>query len=294
MAQAFLRFGSEVILFHDSPHILNREDPDAAAIVQQKFIREGMCLILNAKTTQVKVQDGKKVMSYERPEGGGEVAVDEILVAAGRSANVASLNLEAVGVEYDQRRGVKVDDNLRTTNPRIFAVGDAAMGYYKFTHAADAAARMVARNALFWGRAKVSDLKMPWCTYTDPEIAHVGMYEHEAKEKGIPVTTFTQKLDHVDRAITDGEDEGFVKVHVKKGSDKILGATIVARNAGDMISELTLAMTSGTGLGTINDTIHPYPTQAEGIRKVAGQYTRTKLTPTLKRLFSWWIRLTSS
>jgi pyruvate/2-oxoglutarate dehydrogenase complex dihydrolipoamide dehydrogenase (E3) component len=204
--------------------------------------------------------------------------------------NVDTLNLEAAGVEYD-RKGLKVDDNLRTTNPNIYGVGDVAFPY-KFTHAADATARIVARNALFMGRGKASTLTMPWVTYTEPEIAHVGLYEHEAQERGIEVETFVAHLGDVDRAIADGEDEGFVKVHVKKGSDKIVGATIVAHHAGEMISEITLAMVGNVGLSTINDVIHPYPTQAEAIRKVAGLYMRTKLTPTVKTLFNWWLRVT--
>jgi pyruvate/2-oxoglutarate dehydrogenase complex dihydrolipoamide dehydrogenase (E3) component len=292
MAQAFRRLGSEVVLFHDSSHILNREDADAAEIVQQKFMHEGICLLLNVKITQVTTQDGKKVLHYERPEGGGEVAVDEILVGAGRVPNVDTMNLEAAGVTYDMRHGVEVDDYLRTSSRNIFAVGDVAMKY-KFTHMADATARIVVRNALFKGRQKVSDLKLPWCTYTDPEIAHVGLYEHEAQQQGIEVDTYVQELGEVDRAITDGEDEGFVKVHVRKGTDKIVGATIVAKHASEMINEFTLAMVGNLGMGTLANVIHPYPTQSEAVRKVANAYTRTRFTPTLQKLFKWWIKLTA-
>jgi len=140
--------------------------------------------------------------------------------------------------------------------------------------------------------AKVSALTVPWCTYTSPEVAHVGLYEHEAKEKGIELETFVQDLKEVDRAILEGEDGGFVKIHVRKGTDRILGATIVARNAGDMISEITLAMTHGIGLKKIADTIHPYPTQAEAIRKVGDRYNRTRLTPFLKAVFRKWLAWT--
>ena len=193
-----------------------------------------------------------------------------------------------VGVEYDQREGIKVSDQLRTTNARIFAAGDIC-SRFKFTHAADAMARIVIQNSLFMGRAKASSLIMPWCTYTDPEIAHVGLYEHEAKERGIPYRTFTQELDDVDRAILDGEDDGFVKVLVTPKGDKILGATIVAAHAGEMISEITLAMVGGLGLGAIARTIHPYPTQAEAIKKVGDAYNRTRLTPFVKWLFGKWL-----
>lgn len=291
MAQAFRRLGSDVILFHDTDHILNREDSDAADIVQRAFIRENICLLLNTKIKQVTMRDGKKVIHYDRPECSGEVTVDEILLGVGRKPNVEGLNLEAVGVAYDPRQGVKVDDHLKTTNPHIYAAGDIAMKY-KFTHAADAAARIVIRNALFLGRSKLSALTIPWCTYTDPEVAHVGLYEHEAQAQGIAVDTYMVPLDDVDRAIADGEDEGFVKVHVRKGSDEIVGATIVASHAGEMISEITLAMVGKLGLKTIANVIHPYPTQAEAIRKVADAYNRTRLTSTVKGAFNTWLKLT--
>ncbi len=186
-------------------------------------------------------------------------------------------------MEYD-KTGVKVNDRLRTTNPRIYAAGDVCFPY-KFTHTADAMARMVIQNALFFGRAKSSALTIPWCTYTDPQIAHVGMYEKDARDKGIDVETFTIELSEVDRAVLDGEDEGFLKVHVKKGTEQILGATLVARHAGEMISEITLAMVTGAGLGTLSKTIHPYPTQAEVFKKAGDAYSRTRLTPRVKKFF---------
>ncbi|MGH7371865.1 MAG: FAD-containing oxidoreductase, partial [Candidatus Methylomirabilales bacterium] len=150
----------------------------------------------------------------------------------------------------------------------------------------------VLQNALFLGRKKVSALVIPWCTYTDPEIAHVGMYEGDALHKGIAVDTFVRPLKEVDRGITDGEEDGFVKVHVKKGTDRILGATIVARHAGEMLSEITLAMVGNLGLKMIANVIHPYPTQAEAIRQAADAYNRTRLTPWIKKLFSLWLAWT--
>ena len=211
-------------------------------------------------------------------------------MAVGRAPNVENLNLEAVGVEYD-RKGVKVNDRMRTTNPRIYAAGDICSPY-QFTHAADFMARIVIQNALFKGRARSSSLVIPWCTYTSPEIAHVGLHENQAEEKGIEVDSFVQQFGDVDRAILEGNDEGFVKIHVKKGTDQIVGATIVARNAGDMISEITLAMTHGLGLKRIGSTIHPYPTQAEAIRKLGDQFNRTRLTPFVKSLFQKWLAWT--
>jgi pyruvate/2-oxoglutarate dehydrogenase complex dihydrolipoamide dehydrogenase (E3) component len=201
---------------------------------------------------------------------------------------VEGLNLEAAGVEYDKKDGVAVDDYLQTSNPRIYAAGDICL-HYKFTHMADATARIVIQNALFLGRKKLSALTIPWCTYTDPEIAHIGLYERDALDRGIPVDTFIKNLKDVDRAITDGEEDGFVKVHVKRGSDKIVGATIVARHAGEMINEISLAMVGGLGLKTIANVVHPYPTQAESIRQVADEYNRTRLTPLVRTLLKLWL-----
>jgi len=184
-----------------------------------------------------------------------------------------------------------VNDRLQTTNPRIYAAGDIC-SRYQFTHAADFMVRTVIRNALFKGRGKASALTIPWCTYTSPEVAHVGLYEHDAREQGIEPDTLVQEFKDVDRAILEGEEDGFVKVHVKKGTDQILGATIVARNAGDMIGEITLAMTQGIGLGKIANTIHPYPTRAEAIRRVGDAYNRTRLTPFVTSLFRRWLTWT--
>jgi pyruvate/2-oxoglutarate dehydrogenase complex dihydrolipoamide dehydrogenase (E3) component len=178
-----------------------------------------------------------------------------------------------------------VNDRLQTTNPRIYAAGDICLPY-QFTHLADAAARIVIHNALFFGRKKLSALTIPWCTYTDPEVAHVGLSEEEAQKRGIPLQTFVKPLSEVDRAVVDGEEEGFVKIHLKAGTDKILGATIVAPHAGEMISEMTTAMVGDMGLGRLASVIHPYPTQAEAIRQTGDLYNRTRLTPGVKRLLA--------
>jgi pyruvate/2-oxoglutarate dehydrogenase complex dihydrolipoamide dehydrogenase (E3) component len=288
LAQAFRRLGCEIILFHSASHILNREDTDAAEILQQSFIRDGIRLILDCKTKRVEKKNGEKVIHFECQGTEEGVAVDEILVGVGRAPNVEGLNLESVGVQYDKREGVAVNDRLQTTDPSIYAAGDICLKY-KFTHTADATARIVIQNALFGGRKKQSALTIPWCTYTDPEIAHVGMYERDAREKGIAVDTFMRPLKEVDRAIADGEEEGFVKIHVRKGTDEILGATIVARHAGEMISEVTLAIVGNLGLKTLANVIHTYPTQAEAIKQVADAYNRTRLTPLVKGLFARWL-----
>lgn len=288
LAQAFARCGAAVSVLEVAPQILIREDRDAAARVQQALLRDGIHLILNCRIASAQRRGAEKVLQLEVDGARTELPVDEILVGVGRAPNVEGLNLEAVGVAYDSKAGVQVNDRLQTTNPRIYAAGDVCAPY-KFTHMADAMARLVIRNALFFGRATASALTVPWCTYTDPEIAHVGLYEEEARQRGIPVRTFVQELNDVDRAILDGETDGFVKVHVRDGTDTILGATIVARHAGEMLAELTLAMVGGVGLGTIAETIHTYPTQAEAIKKIADAYNRTRLTPLVKSVFEKWL-----
>ena len=286
LAQAFSRLGCQVILFHKHSHLLDKEDADAAEIVQNVFIREGIHLVLNSQIERANKTTEGKTIDFISNGSKQSIIVDEILVGAGRAPNVEGLDLEAVGVEYD-RTGVKVNDYLQTTNPKIYAAGDICMNW-KFTHAADAAARIVIKNTLFspfgLGRSKLSSLVMPWVTYTDPEIAHVGMYEHEAQAKGIDVNTIKIPMSSVDRAIADGEESGFVKIYHKKGSDEILGATIVARHAGEMISEVTTAIVNKVGLNGLSSVIHPYPTQAEGIKKAADAYRRTLLTPTSKKI----------
>ena len=283
MAQAFRRLGSEVVVLHSDPHILPREDGDAAAIVETRFGEEGVRVVNDAKIERISRRGDERVIHFTEPgRGAGEVTVDQILVGVGRAPNVDGLGLEAVGVTYDVRRGVQVNDYLQTTNPRIYAAGDICMSW-KFTHAADAAAKIVVQNALFLRTKKLSSLVMPWCTYTDPEIAHVGMYERDAQAAGIEIDTYQVPLHLVNRAVTDGEDEGFAKVHVKKGTDRIVGGTIVAAHAGEMISELTVAIVNKVGLAGIGNTIHPYPTQAEALKRAAGLYTRSRLSPSLAK-----------
>ena len=288
LAQAFRRLGSEVTIVQNT-RFLPREDPQASGLLAQVFEREGIHILLEAKPVRVEKIGGFKRVTIQTKDGEQTVEADEILVGAGRQPNVEGLALENAGVAYDARKGVQVDDFLRTTNPAIFAAGDICMDW-KFTHAADSAARIAVQNALFWGRKRLSALTMPWCTYTDPEIAHVGLYEADAQAAGIATDTFKVALEDVDRAIVDGETEGFVKVLVKKGTDSIVGATIVAAHAGDLISEISVAMAGNIGLKTIADVIHPYPTQAEAIRRVAAIYKRTRLTPRVATLLRWWLK----
>jgi pyruvate/2-oxoglutarate dehydrogenase complex dihydrolipoamide dehydrogenase (E3) component len=291
LAQGFARLGAKVTLLELLPRILPREEEEAAELVRRSLTRDGVEVFTGCTIVSASRQGDDKTLLVRDASGERTLAADAILAGAGRAPNVENLGLEAAGVVFDPRKGVTVDDRLRTTNPRVYAAGDVC-SRFQFTHAADAMARIVIQNALFLGRARVSALTIPWCTYTDPEVARVGLSEDEANEQGVAVQAFTQPLDHVDRAVLDGEAEGFVKVLVRRGSDRIVGATIVAAHAGEMIGEVSLAMTHGLGLKRLASTIHPYPTQAEALRKLGDAYNRTRLTPRVRWLFdkwlSWW------
>ncbi|MPZ78568.1 MAG: FAD-containing oxidoreductase [Deltaproteobacteria bacterium] len=287
LAQSFQRFGSQVTLLTDGAEILPREDRDAAAIVRRQIQRDGVRIVTGGKIQRAARNHQEKILTVTIGESTLEIPCDAILVSIGRTPNLEGLDLDAAGVDYTAR-GVEVDYRLRTSNPRIYAAGDIC-SRFKFTHAADAMARIVIANALFLARRKVTDLVIPWCTYTDPEIAHVGYYETDAKAAGFDVATITESMNHVDRAILDGEDEGFARVHYDTKSGQILGGTIVARHAGEMIGELTLAMVAKQKVGVLSSTIHCYPTQVEVLRKIGDAYMRTKLTPGLKKVFEKWL-----
>ncbi|UFS71074.1 mercuric reductase [Geomonas sp. RF6] len=284
LAQAFSRFGSRVTLIASGDQLLPREDPDAARLLNDAFAAEGIEILFNGRLRHVEVAAGEKVLAVER--GGETIAVpcDAILLAVGRAPNVEGLDLERGEIAWDGS-GVKVSDTLRTSNPRVYAAGDICSPY-KFTHVADAQARIVVANALFGGRQKNSALVVPWCTYTDPEIAHVGGYERDLTGR---VRTITVPLSAVDRAVLDGESDGFARVHLWGSSDRIAGATVVARHAGELVGELAVAMRNGVGLKGIGATIHPYPTQSEVLRKVADTFNRTRLTPFVKKVLSAWL-----
>ncbi len=288
LAQAFSRFGTQTIIVQDIPLFLPKEERDAAQILSSAFARDGIEVRLNTAAVGVRVEGGEKLVDLVSDDYKSTVAVDAVLTGTGRVPNVTELNLEAAGVDYDDTTGIHVDDFLQTTNRRIYAAGDACLEHM-YTHTADASARIVVQNALFLGRRRLSALTVPWCTYTDPEIAHVGLYVREARKQHIPVRTFTILMHDVDRAILDGEELGFVKIHVEERTDRILGATIVARHAGEMINEITVAMVAGIGLRALAGVIHAYPTQAEAIRKAADACNRTRLTPTVQALLRRWL-----
>jgi len=294
LAQAFARFGSQVYLIEAMHGIMPNEDRDAAAVVQQSMIRDGVSLLCCGKALTVSPAVEGKRLSVQSHGESYDLTVDELLVGVGRTPNMEGLDLKAVGVEYD-KLGIRVNHRLQTTNPRIYAAGDIC-SRYKFTHAADAMAQIVIQNALFphplgLGYASMESLIMPWCTFTHPEVAHVGLYEEVANRKGFEVETYTYPLNQVDRAILDGEEEGFARIHIKKGTDTILGATIVASHAGDMINEFSVLMKAGVGIKTIAAAIHPYPTQADVNKKVVNLWRKAHFTPRTKsfltKLFTW-------
>jgi pyruvate/2-oxoglutarate dehydrogenase complex dihydrolipoamide dehydrogenase (E3) component len=287
LAQAFCRLGSHVTLVQDEPMFLRQEERDAAQILSSAFAREGMDIRLNTDVTSVSLDGASKVVALRSDDHESTVAVDEIFVGTGRVANVDGLNLEDACVKYDDTHGIIVDDFLRTTNRRIYAAGDVCFEH-KFIHIEDASARIVVDNALFLRRERLSTLTIPWCTFTDPEIAHVGMYVRDACERRIPIKTFTVLMHDVDRAITDAEEDGFVKIHVREGTDEILGATVVARHAGEMINDLSLAMTAKIGLSKIARVVRAYPTQAAAIKMAADAYETASTSPRRKKLRAAW------
>jgi pyruvate/2-oxoglutarate dehydrogenase complex dihydrolipoamide dehydrogenase (E3) component len=288
LAQAFSRFGSRITIAHSEPLFLPKEERDAAQLVSDALARDGVAIHLNSTAVNVRMEGGRRLIELVNDGDVRTVVVDQILTGIGRVPAVQGLGLEAAGVMYDDDAGIRVDDFLRTTNPRIYAAGDVCLEH-KFTDTADASARIVVQNALFLGRKRMSVLTVPWCTYTDPEVAHVGLYVKQARERNIPVKTFTVPMHDVDRAIADGEEDGFVKIHVRHGTDTILGATIVARHAGEMINIISLAMVAGIGLRTLAKVIHAYPTQAEAIKMAADAYTRTRLSPVMAWVARRWL-----
>jgi pyruvate/2-oxoglutarate dehydrogenase complex dihydrolipoamide dehydrogenase (E3) component len=288
LAQAFSRLGSQVSIAQDDPMFLGNEERDAAQILSDAMARDGIGIHLNTKTLNVRMEGTQKIVDLASDDYKFTLNVDEILVGIGSAPNVEGMNLEAAGVDYDKEAGIPTNDYLQTSNPQIYAAGDVC-SEKKFPHIETAAADIVVQNALFWGREKLSALAIPWCTYTDPEIAHVGLYVKAARERGIPVKTFTVMMHEVDRAITDGEDEGFVKIHVREGTDKILGATVAASHAGEMISEISLAMSAGIGLAALARVNHPYPTQSQAIRIAANAYQATISSPIRNWLQRQWL-----
>ena len=291
LSQAFRRLGSRVTAFDMNPGVLSREDPDAAVLVERSLRRDGVELALGAKIREATPEAGGVRVAWDDGEGKRrEETFDELLVAVGRAPNVEGLGLDGIGVRYD-RGGVQVDAKLRTTNRRVFAAGDVTTAP-KFTHLADAHAGVVAQNALFFPSARADRLVVPRCTYTSPELAHVGLSRREAEERGIDVDVFDVPFEENHRALLDGREEGFLRVLAKRGGDRVLGATVVGAGVGDLIAPLSLAVTHGIGLSRFASTILPYPTRAEVLKRAANQWRRTRFSPFAQRLFARWFRLT--
>lgn len=280
-AQAFCRLGVRTTIVQSLPLFLHGEERDAAQLLSDAFVRDGIEVHLNTTAVRVRTQGSEKLVDLVSEDHQSTIATDQILTGMGRRPNVRGMDLELAGIEYDQDQGIRVDDFLCTSNPHVYAAGDVGLEH-RFSHTASASARIVVRNALLGTRERMSALVIPWCTFTDPEIAHVGLHVREANRQEIPIKTFTIPMHQVDRAVADGEERGFVKIHVREDSDRILGATIVARHAGEMINEITLAMVAGIGLRKLAQVIHSYPTQATAIRKAAEAYNRTRLTPRVR------------
>ena len=293
LAQTFRRLDVQVTIVQRGDQLLPREDRDVAEFLERRLINEGVRIIKNADVHSVATSDAGKIALQLVDRQSGRIAertffADALLVATGRTANLRSLDLTSLGVEVTER-GVRVNDHLQTSQRHIYAAGDV-IGPFLFTHMADAQARVVVRNIVVpfqFLRQKMDYSLVPWCTYVDPEVAHVGLGEKEAKQKNIDYDLFVVPLEDVDRAVVESEDAGFAKVLTAKGSDKILGATIVAPHAGDLLHEFVLAMKAGIGLGAIASTIHAYPTFAELARKAGDKYNKTRLTPRAKRIFTW-------
>jgi pyruvate/2-oxoglutarate dehydrogenase complex dihydrolipoamide dehydrogenase (E3) component len=296
LAQTFCRLGVEITIAQRANQLLPKEDEEVAHFLEHRLASEGVRIIKKTEAHSVATSDRGKVALDLVDRRSGRVTemtffADAILVAVGRTPNFRNLDLQAAGVEFDEK-GIRVNEYLQTSQPHIYAVGDV-IGPYLFTHMADAQARLVVRNILMplqLLRQKIDYSVVPWCTYVDPEVATVGLTETAAKRQNIEYDVFILKMDEVDRAVVESEDEGFAKVLLAKGTDKILGATLVCDHAGDLLHELVLAKRHGIGLGAIAATVHAYPTFAELARKLGDKYNKTRLTPTAKKIFRWLYR----
>jgi len=293
LAQTFRRLGVQLTIVQRGDQLLPREDRDVAEFLERRLINEGVRIIKHADARSVATSDAGKVAVQLLDRQSDRLAertffADALLVAIGRNPNLQSLDLKSAGVDVNEA-GLCVNDYLQTSQRHIYGVGDV-IGPFLFTHMADAQARVVVRNILVpfqFLRQKMDYSVVPWCTYVDPEIAHVGLAEKEAKQKNVDYDLFVVPLEDVDRAVVESEDAGFAKVLTAKGSDKILGATIVAPHAGDLLHEFVVAMKANVGLGKISSIIHAYPTFAELARKAGDKYNKSRLTPRAQRIFSW-------
>lgn len=292
LAQAFRRFGSEVMLVNRSARLLPKDDPSAGEVIRRQFEKEQIKLFLGAKLIRCETTPDGKRLFLEKNGVQESLIADQILIAVGRSPNLEGLGLETAGVRYTAK-GVSANDYLQTSNSRIYAAGDIC-GSFQFTHAADAMARICIQNAFFslgpFGKKRLSKLVIPWTTFTDPEVAHVGLNPQTAAEQGLEITSYREELRRNDRAVLDGEEDGFAVVHCRKGTGQIVGATIVGAHAGEMIGEITLMMTKRIPLGALGGVIHCYPTQVEILKRLGDQFNKTRLTPRVATLLQTILR----
>jgi len=285
LAQAFARLGTRVDLLELESRVLPNEDPEAAELVSRALARDGVHLHLGARVTSAFRLNGARVLEVE---GGKRIESDEVLAAIGRRPNVEDLNLEAAGVRFDPKSGIKVNARLQTSQANIYAAGDVC-SRFQFTHNADAHARIVIRNALFLGRARADRLVIPRCTYTKPEVAHAGVARSELDRAGQRYDRYRIDFGDLDRGGTDDGADGYAEVLTERAADRIIGATIVGKDAGEHLSPLLLMMTRGVGLGRLGSLVLPYPTRSEYLRRLADYYMRTRLTPPTARGLKWWL-----
>jgi dihydrolipoamide dehydrogenase len=285
LAQAFARLGCDVTQVELLPRLMIREDEEVSARVLAKFQQEGITVLLEHKAEQFFIENGEKLLLAEHQGREVRIGFDQVLLAIGRAANVTGYGVEELGIALSPRKTIAVNDFQETNYPNIYACGDVA-GPYQFTHTAAHQAWYAAVNALFgcFKKFRTDYSVIPWSTFVDPEVARVGLNEQEAKEQGIAYEVSVYHLDELDRAIADSETHGFVKVLTRPGKDKILGVTIVADHAGDLLAEFVLAMKHNLGLNKVLGTIHIYPTMAEANKYVAGVWKRNHAP---KKVLAW-------
>ncbi len=275
LAQAFRRLGSQVTIVQNDPKFLPHEERDAAELLSMSLSRDGVETRLNTTVVAARIENGVKCLDTLNNGVKDVVRADEVMLSIGRLPNVEELGLEAAEIACESDGRIRTDDFLCTSNANIYAAGDVCMRH-KFTNVAEMSARMAVQNAFGAGQPKRTHQAIPWCTFCDPEIAHLGMQIWDARRRSIPLTTFTVMMQDVDRAITDGQDDGFVKIHVRDGTDEILGATIVAARASEMINEMSVVMSAGIGMRALADILHTYPAQSEAIRMAALAFVRDR------------------
>ncbi len=288
MAQAFARLGTEVTVIDMLDRILSKDDPEASALMKRKLEDEGVAFVLGASVNEVSKSGNAISVSVTKDGAARVVEADALLMATGRRANTASLGLDRIGVETF-KGSVKVSDRCRTSRSHIYAVGDVT-GMYQFTHMSEHMSKIAVTNALLKFPMKIDRRHVPWVTYTDPEVAHVGAMESELRERGVNFKTYRFPYAKIDRAVTESETDGFIKVYAKPSSGKILGVDIIGTNAGELISEYAVAMKNSITLRKLSDTIHPYPTFGLGARRAADQWYVQKQSPTLVRLLQFLFR----